>query len=640
MRIVDGRFIDEGGRTLILRGCNLGGDSKFPTNPDGRTGNGAGFYDHREVSFVGRPFPEEEADEHFARLARWGFTFLRFLVSWEAVEHGGPGQYDEAYLAYLRKILKAAERHGISVFMDPHQDVWSRWTGGDGAPGWTMEALGMDLRVMHRTGSAILHQEYGDPFPRMIWPTNYNRYGAATMFTLFFGGDVFAPGIEVDGLPVQGWLQEHYIAAMKHAARRLKSCAAIVGWGSMNEPHQGYMGYKDLSSLENCVVRMGAMPSGFQSMAAASGWPTKVDRYSVLGPREPAGETLNPEGISLFVDGATCPWKRLGVWTDDGGAPKLLRPDYFSSVGGKPLRFSDDFLKPFAKRFSAALREKDERRIVFIEGVPNVESPTWSAEDGAGFVHAFHWYDGATLITKHFSPHVSVRVDTRRPVLGRGRVAASFAEQMAAHLRWTKERMGGMPCLIAEFGLPFDLNGRSAQKAFASGDYHLHEEALSMYYDGIDANLLHSTIWNYAASNSNEGGDGWNDENLSIYSKDAVAPALAAGVAVEDAGGRGLDGFRRPYPMATAGTPLFLRWSRAEGVLEYHFRSQEGLGVPTVLYAPPECFGGAISCSVMSDEGEGGLSAAVDEGGRRVLVTVSGASRTVRVRLEPASGAA
>ena len=67
----------------------------FPANPEG-------------VTFVGRPFPLEDAHEHFSRLRRWGFTFstystrmaredtiltcnvVRFLVTWEAVEHAGP----------------------------------------------------------------------------------------------------------------------------------------------------------------------------------------------------------------------------------------------------------------------------------------------------------------------------------------------------------------------------------------------------------------------------------------------------------------------------------------------------------------------------------------------------------------------
>ena len=78
---------------------------------------------------MGRPFPLDEADEHFGRLRLWGLTFLRLLVTWEAIEHSGPGIYDKEYLAYLLAIVRKAAAHGISVFIDPHMDTWARFCG-------------------------------------------------------------------------------------------------------------------------------------------------------------------------------------------------------------------------------------------------------------------------------------------------------------------------------------------------------------------------------------------------------------------------------------------------------------------------------------------------------------------------------
>jgi len=70
MRIKDNLILDDEGRTLILRGVNLGGDSKIPyATPGGEIS--PDFLDRKkEVSFTGRPFPLEEAEDHLRRLKK------------------------------------------------------------------------------------------------------------------------------------------------------------------------------------------------------------------------------------------------------------------------------------------------------------------------------------------------------------------------------------------------------------------------------------------------------------------------------------------------------------------------------------------------------------------------------------------
>ncbi|MDR0590167.1 MAG: cellulase family glycosylhydrolase, partial [Spirochaetaceae bacterium] len=579
MNIAGNRITDDQGRTLLLRGCNLGGSSKYPLHPDGQSWRSESLSNPSGVSFVGRPFPEEEAAAHFDRLRRWGLTFIRFIITWEALEHEGPGIYDEAYLAYLRKILLVAEQKGITVFIDPHQDVWSRWTGGDGAPAWTMEKLGFNLDNLDAVGAAVTQQNYHrfnqDSYPQMVWPVNYTRYAAATMFTLFFAGNTYAPGVTVGGEPVQDWLQERYFAALRHCYRRLKNCKAIAGWGTMNEPHPGFIGCRDCEDLENYTTRAGPMPSPFAAMSAASGHPVRVPVYTttLMGIRVRGSRTLNPQGLSLFTDGFTCPWKQAGVWTDEGGEPRLLRKDHFSLYQGRPASFTGDFLKPFMNRLINQLREVREETIFFVEGVPMGEQPAWKAEDPAAVVNAFHWYDGITLFTKSFRPWFSLRLDTGKPLWGRKNIAAYFSEQLGRGVAWTRDHMENIPCLLGEFGLPFDMNHK---RAFKTRNYRSHEDALSMYYDAIDAHLLHSTIWNYTANNTHEWGDGWNNEDLSIY---------------HNGEGRAAKGWLRPYPMATAGIPRFLSWDRKKRLLLYRFMADAAISAPTEIYIPPEYFG-------------------------------------------------
>ncbi|KAL9182677.1 hypothetical protein ACHAXT_013329 [Thalassiosira profunda] len=90
VRIADGEFVDGHGRALNLRGVNLGGSSKIPVP----TSSSDPLDPQSTPSFVGRPFPLAEAPLHFRRLRACGFNVIRFIVTWEAVEHEGPGKYD------------------------------------------------------------------------------------------------------------------------------------------------------------------------------------------------------------------------------------------------------------------------------------------------------------------------------------------------------------------------------------------------------------------------------------------------------------------------------------------------------------------------------------------------------------------
>lgn len=551
-------FLDSEGRTLLFRGCSVGGDSKIPLDPEAPP---------ESVSFVGRPFPEQDADTHFARLAGWGFNLVRLVITWEAVEHAGPGIYDEEYLSYLRNIVKAAEPHGIFVYLDPHQDAWSRFTGGSGAPAWTLEAAGFDLSRLESSGAATGIAGSGPvEMPNRTgssptWPLNYQRYACATMFTLFFGGNTFAPGRLVEGVPVQDWLQDHFIDAMRHTARRLKDCPNLIGFGTLNEPHSGFIGLASLNSHTRMMAPRGAVPSAFEAMAAGSGLTVDCERYSLFGARKLRGaEKLNEKGISLFRDGFQCPWFESGAWAVRDGKPFVLKDGFFDRGD-----FAQEYLKPFQKRFIEAVSKKREHFIFFAEGVPMGARSSWTAEDfirsdgkALQIAESFHWYEGFLLAYKQWRPYLASDSLESRAVLGSLAVKKSVTGQFA-HLA-AAPRSEGIPAIVGEFGVPFDLKGG---KGFKTGDWSANEEAFSLYYEAIDASGLHSLIWNYSASNRLEIGDGWNGEDFSIWSE-------AAGE------GRALRGFSRPWPVAVSGTGIVFAFDVKTRVFTLTYEGKPG----------------------------------------------------------------
>ena len=578
--IIDGSFIkDEFGRTLMLRGVNLGGASKVPFTPDGATYRLENFYDHKNVSFVNRPFSLAEADEHFARLKSWGFTFLRFLVTWEAIEHAGPGIYDLDYLEYLRTILEIAAKHGINVFIDPHQDVWSRFSGGDGAPGWTFDSVGMDIRKFQVTGAAFTHQEHGDPLPQMSWSTNATKLAAATMFTLFFGGFDFAPFTKIEGEHCQEFLQRHFIGSIQKLAEYLSDLPNVVGYDSMNEPIEGWIGLKDLEKRITTIEK-GFIPTPFQAMQLGSGIPLRMERLErgIFGARVLSRETLNPEGISIWKNGYDPIWQQNGVWKMINNKAVLLQPNHFGYRRGQSVDFNRDYYVPFNNRFAEAIRKIQPSSMIFVEKGFGPDGPNWGDEDARDIVYAPHWYDPVVLIMKSFNAWINYDRRERRFIFGAKQIIKSFKEQLSRPLIHAREKMGNVPVLIGEVGIAFDLDNK---KAYGNGDFSSQEKAIDRTLNALDANLHHFTLWNYTSDNTNRRGDLWNDEDLSIFSRDQQVDAVDL-----NSGGRALAAVLRPYPMATAGKPIEIKFNYKTKVFTYQFRHQSGLAEPTILYVP------------------------------------------------------
>lgn len=576
-------FVDTHGRRLILRGVNLGGSSKVPVDPPGATHLAGRFYDHRSVSFVGRPFPLEQADEHFERLQSWGLTVVRLLVTWEAVEHSGPGEYDTAYLDYLAEIVERARHYDIKIIVDFHQDCYSRFTGGDGAPGWTLELAGMDIRRVDETAAAITHQMHTLPYEKMIWVTNGTKLAAATMFTLFFAGSDFAPRLTVDGSSIQDYLQERYLGAIGAVARRLAGSPNLIGYDLMNEPLPGYIGCEDLTAPPG-EPRIGAIPSPLQSMALGAGIPQgiAVYRFGATGSHRRGSRLLNPHGVSLWREGKPCIWREHGVWeVGPEGLPRLLRPDYFRTVHGRRVDFSTDYYRPFLDRCSERLRSIHPASLIFLEPAVGVGHVAPLPATGRGIVSAPHWYDGVLLMLKDFVPWLGANALTQRPVFGRWFIRRSFARQIEALAAQARTQGVEVPTLVGEVGIPFDRRRKGRR---TRGGLDEDSRAMNRSLRALDDNLASYTIWNYTPDNEDRHGDQWNEENLSIYS-----PAT---------GGRALDAVVRPYARAVAGTPVHMSFDLRRRRFGFVFKGDESISAPTEIYLPARHYGSGIEVSL------------------------------------------
>lgn len=601
IRIDGARFRDRSGRQILLRGVNLGGDCKVPAVPDGRTFLTTDFADHRRVSFVGRPFSLDAAGNHFRRLKHWGFNCVRLLTTWEAVEHAGPGQYDSEYLEYLTRICEIAGEYGIQVFIDFHQDVWSRMSGGDGAPGWTFEAAGLDFSLFDKADAALVMQYRYDQqlggrqasYPVMSWGGNYSMPANALMWTFFWAGGALAPDHHWQGRNIQDVLQDCYLGAMAVVARSVAHLGNVIGFDTLNEPGPGLVG-KHLTRPMRHV--RSAVWTPLDTLAAASGFSRVLP---IMRAGQKTGDFIaNKARVSIWRDGVEDPFRSLGVWdVNDFGEPVALNPDYFRSGDTREFSLERDFVLPFFHRVASTIRNIRPDWLLFAEISPHTvgayrEYPGALPENS---VNALHWYDYTALVTKSFDPDRMVDVTNGEVRDGKASILAHYRKQLLHIRRYGDDIPGGAPTLIGECGIPFDLHEGEAYRRYSEGEtqdaiWSAHIRALQYMYDTFDALLLNSTQWNYTASNRNDPmiGDGWNQEDLSIFSEDQCADPQDP-----DSGGRAIPGFCRPYVQAAQGNIDFVKYELDTCVFECTINVDPKIGKPTEIYVPKRQFGDA-----------------------------------------------
>ena len=193
------------------------------------------------------------------------------------------------------------------------------------------------------------------------------------MFTLFFGGDDWAPilripladhsapayafpDIETQHVGIGTFLQRSLIAAFAKLADRLADCPAVVGFEGMNEPHPGYLGLPSFHCWnENTDLHYQHVPSALQGMALGAGYPQRIPFYerSFPVPTRLARHVLIEPQTTAWAEGRSCIWRdhRVWEWDESKQAAIVLQNSYFqfNPRTGKPFEFYTDAWFPFIK---------------------------------------------------------------------------------------------------------------------------------------------------------------------------------------------------------------------------------------------------------------------------------------------------
>lgn len=186
------RFVDESGRTRIFNGMNI---------------------DDKHID--SKAFHYNLDEDFFKKYKMYGFDFIRLAVTWQNLEPK-PEKYNEQYLKSIDEIFRLAEKYGVYILLDMHQDLYSGNAGrsvGDGAPEWAAVLDGAKPRM-----------------PIFVWADGYfiGKW-VRKSFDHFWNNDkVYGRG-----------LQDRYCDLWQMLAARYGESEALFGFDLMNEPFPG-----------------------------------------------------------------------------------------------------------------------------------------------------------------------------------------------------------------------------------------------------------------------------------------------------------------------------------------------------------------------------------------------------------------
>lgn len=312
------RFTDGHGRERIFSGMNVVDKKDYSAENPG----------------YGYPADKFPFEEFRAR----GYDMIRLGFTWSAMEPV-PGHYNEALINDLCAFLDKCEQYGIYAYLDCHQDVYSSYCYGDGAPRW-----------------ATLTDKYVPRKQIAVWAEPY-FYGKAC----FRAFDNFWDNVKYNG---KG-LQDYFADMWKHLAEAVKDKPALFGFDFLNEPFPGEDGGKIFRKL-------------ILGVAKTTLTDTRIDKRQLIK------QGLSSEKIRVL----------------DQYTGEILR-SAASDCDGIVENFDTKRYSPFVSKMATAVRESTDKGVMFMGnnyysnlGIPCCNTPvTVNGKREPNQVYAPHAYD-------------------------------------------------------------------------------------------------------------------------------------------------------------------------------------------------------------------------------------------------------
>ncbi len=590
----DRTYLRDGyGRYLFFHGVNLSGSTKVPARID----------DDGVASYVGKPFPLEQADAEFAKLRALGFNAVRLLLMWEGIAPVERGVYDQAYLDYLRQIVASARQHGIWVLLDMHQDMFSRHlrveynrhpaqgepgslehtllslvpdaasgeyddvVQGDGAPRWAVAACLQEKKLDS--------PHWGTP--RILSGLDLEQVGSLwalvqDLLGLEDGGEVpawvgdFILGLPgpfpvdetTDLLPFTTWFLAYVLSL------DLARCYGCLLAGDELFPELRVEG----ETVEDYL--QGGYAEAWAQVAERVGGQVNVIGYDLMN--EPGANFLTLTAAAALIRTGAHEGARdalTGLLGEADGqraydallALKILPPDTEPetlqrwglaeidpmAVFGLNVDFNEHHMRPFIERVGAGIVERDPQAIIWIESALSADTYL-SDEPGGGILG--QWGDPMThpegleqvVYAPHWYPDIYPMPGFNSPP--RAFTAEEvrhrdYDDDLRQHMAQAAYSLGNIPVVYGEFGTYFNYNGIAQARR---QNYIVSAHILDNYYESFERLFTSNFLWCYSPENDFELGDLWNHEDFSI-----IDPRGAP---------RGAQAWRRPYAAALAGKPI------------------------------------------------------------------------------------